>query len=599
VSHPGFTPRRILLSVVCLSFSGIAALSQTAPTFKTSSTDSTVRQARNAYAVDVNNDGVLDIVQDTIQLPNQVNIRVANGNGTFRNGFSYTFPLQYQSTTLMASGDLNGDGKVDLVFGMAGFPQIAVFLGNGDGTFQNPRYQTIAFPSGEWIGGSPLVLADFNHDGKLDLATEANTSSISQLFALPGNGDGTFGAPHLIHTAAANTGTGYQIATGDFDLDGKADLAYTDTSNCVPGNCHTVLHVAYGNGDLTFSDTTPFTSTDLFTFSTGDLNGDGRTDIFGTQQPVSHRQAFLYASGTRSFTLYTAPQAFTTNVAMADFNGDGLMDLTGFYSGQLVVLAATANPGVFTRYAYTTPTYQQNTDPVVGDFNRDTRPDVFASAQLAQTAGGPTVPNSEIFTAINTTASGNWGGCNYPAKGQGIGLCLPTSTTTSPVRFNASANSFGLLRKIELWVDGKKIAEQHHAWEQRAWFDLTSTFAAGSHSGVLYAADVDNRLQKLAFAFTVGSSGTCAAPSTPGVNVCTPANGSTVTSPVQVQAAANITGTLARMEVWVDGVKKFTESTSKSFTTSITLAAGSHRFDVYAVNTAGTKWLKTVTATVH
>jgi hypothetical protein len=94
------------------------------------------------------------------------------------------------------------------------------------------------------------------------------------------------------------------------------------------------------------------------------------------------------------------------------------------------------------------------------------------------------------------------------------------------------------------------------------------------------------------------SSGTCSAPGSPGVNVCSPANGSTVGSPVNAQAKATITGTLARMEVWVDGVKKFTETTSTTLSTSIALAAGTHRFDFYAVNTAGTKWLTTVNATV-
>jgi hypothetical protein len=68
---------------------------------------------------------------------------------------------------------------------------------------------------------------------------------------------------------------------------------------------------------------------------------------------------------------------------------------------------------------------------------------------------------------------------------------------------------------------------------------------------------------------------------------------------VTIQAKATIVGTLARMEVWVDGVKKFTETTSTTLNTSIALATGSHRFDIYAVNTAGTKYLKTVTATVH
>lgn len=99
--------------------------------------------------------------------------------------------------------------------------------------------------------------------------------------------------------------------------------------------------------------------------------------------------------------------------------------------------------------------------------------------------------------------------------------------------------------------------------------------------------------------YTIQNSTTCSAPSTPGVNVCKPVNGSTVASPVAVQAHATITGTLARMEVWVDGVKKYTETTSTSLSTSITLAAGAHTFHVYAVNTAGTKWLTAVNATVQ
>jgi hypothetical protein len=52
------------------------------------------------------------------------------------------------------------------------------------------------------------------------------------------------------------------------------------------------------------------------------------------------------------------------------------------------------------------------------------------------------------------------------------------------------------------------------------------------------------------------------------------------------------------MELWVDGVKKYTETSSKTLNTSISLAAGSHRFGVFAVNTAGTKWQGVSTATV-
>jgi hypothetical protein len=114
----------------------------------------------------------------------------------------------------------------------------------------------------------------------------------------------------------------------------------------------------------------------------------------------------------------------------------------------------------------------------------------------------------------------------------------------------------------------------------------------------MFAADVDNRLQKTAFAFTVGGGAACSAPISAGVHICAPPNGATVSSPVSVEAAATVTGTIARMELWVDGVKKYTATSSKQLNTTVSLGAGSHRFAVVAVNTAGQKWESAVNATV-
>ena len=97
----------------------------------------------------------------------------------------------------------------------------------------------------------------------------------------------------------------------------------------------------------------------------------------------------------------------------------------------------------------------------------------------------------------------------------------------------------------------------------------------------------------------VPGTAACSAPSSPGVNICLPVSGSTVSSPVDVQASATVTGTLARVELWVDGVKKYTETTSTALSTYLSIESGSHRFTVIAVNTAGTKWQAVSTATVQ
>lgn len=82
-------------------------------------------------------------------------------------------------------------------------------------------------------------------------------------------------------------------------------------------------------------------------------------------------------------------------------------------------------------------------------------------------------------------------------------------------------------------------------------------------------------------------------------HICFPTNGSTTSdNPVLVEASATITGTLARMEVWVDSVKKYTETDSTSLAASLNVSPGQHTFTVFAVNTDGTLWQQATSATV-
>jgi hypothetical protein len=582
--------------------------------------------ALTVYAVDVNDDGIPDAVITTAQQLN-FGVSIANGDGSFRAPVFYNFasPGQYTFGPI-AFGDFNGDGHVDIVATPLGSRNLEVFLGNGDGTFQASRHVSAALPAGQsFYLATPILAADFNKDGKLDLIAAASTlNNTSQyLYVLPGDGTGGFGAPHLIFTPPSGSSFSQgNFALGDFDADGRADVAVTTTTFSNRGDiASTTLHVLYGNGALGFSATAPFNFAGQFNVSSGDLNSDGRTDLFGitygnTDYSGPNRLTLLYSQPSRTFATYTtsapafvggsSPNGLTPGLtgplAMADFNGDGKMDLVAsidYYQNgsinQLAFFLAGATPGAFTTQLVNLSGYTNLTNPAVGDFNQDNKPDVL----VAQSNVGNSAPDY-LTAALNRTGTGNWGRCKYPSGGQLIGLCLPSSTsTTSPVRFAAAANSFGDIRKMELWIDGKKIAEQHHTWGQRAYFDFTQSVANGSHRATIFSADIDSRQQSLVYPFSVGTSSGCTAPSTAGVHICSPASGVNISSPVAVQATATVTGTFSHMELWVDGVKKYSESSSKTLTTSISLAAGAHRLAVLALNTAGAKWETAVNITVQ
>jgi hypothetical protein len=267
---------------------------------------------------DFNADGIPDLAVANDRVPS-VTVLLGNGDGTFRESQT----LETGSFCLsVAVGDFNGDGNVDLAVTNFSRPAellssdvdtVSILLGNGDGTFVAATAEKPA------TGSIPVssAVADFNGDGKLDLAV-ANYAS-NTVTILLGNGDGTL-------TAAASPATGSEptsIAVGDFNGDGKADLVATDSGS----NTVTIL---LGNGDATFTaGASPGTSSEPSFVAVGDFNGDGVPDLAVTNSG-SNTVTVLLGNGDGTFTAAASPATGTKpfSVAVGDFNGDGKTDLT-------------------------------------------------------------------------------------------------------------------------------------------------------------------------------------------------------------------------------------------------------------------------------
>jgi hypothetical protein len=317
---------------------------------------------------DFNGDGIPDLVVVDNVSSGSVGILLGNGDGTFQTA---TFYVAGYDPTSVAVGDFNGDGKLDLaVANFGNYPAVQgtvnVFLGNGDGTFQNAQSYGV---SSSYPGS--VAVGDFNRDGKLDLAV-ANTGTPSDpgstVSFLLGNGDGTFQAAQSYPAGGAPT----SLAVTDFNRDGFADIA---VANSASGTVSILL----GNGDGTFQNAQFYPAgSNPLSLAAADFNGDGNPDLAVINSQSSGTATILLGNGdgtlqdAQSYTAGANPQA----VVVGDFNGDGFPDLAVVDQGVSFVAAGTVSVllgngnGTFqAAQAYGVGTGA--TAAAVGDFNGD------------------------------------------------------------------------------------------------------------------------------------------------------------------------------------------------------------------------------------
>lgn len=285
-------------------------------------------------AGDFNADGKPDLATaNSGGYDNDVSILLGNGDGTFAAPVNLNAEVEVSNS--IATGDLNADGKLDLVVAAGQWGgYLSVLLGQGDGTF------AAAEPYGPYGNSiySP-ALADFNGDGKIDVAVARYESNGVNVFL--GNGDGTLQEANQFATGVGPNGVGpNSVAAADFNADGKIDMATANTySNSVS--------LLLGNGNGTFQTPRSFTAGSAPKAATAsDVNGDGTLDVVVGSASLGTVSVLLgNGDGSLAGPITTAAGGAYLSVVMADFNGDGRPDVaaTNRDSGSVSVLLNDGN----------------------------------------------------------------------------------------------------------------------------------------------------------------------------------------------------------------------------------------------------------------
>lgn len=367
-----------------------------------SPTSLTVSDGPRAVAVgDVNGDGRPDLLTANGNA-DSVTVRLGSGSGGFGSSVTRTVG---DDPRAIALGDVNRDGRLDLVTANNNADTVSLSLGNGNGTFATATSRAVG------DGPRSVSVTDLNGDGKLDLATaNFNADSVS---VLVGNGDGTF-ATATSHAVGNDPSS---VVVGDVNADGKPDLVTADTSA-------DSVSLLLGNGNGTFATATSQAVGDgPLSGSAGDLNADGKIDLV-TANYGANTVSVLLGDGdgtfgtTASHRVGNGPQA----VAIGDLNDDFKPDIIApnLFSDTVTVLLGRGD-GTFLDAA----SFAVGDGPSwvgVGDFNGDNRADLVTA----------NFPADTVSVLLNTTPPAFVSGPAASIAGTAQGGSMLTAEAGSP-----------------------------------------------------------------------------------------------------------------------------------------------------------------------
>ncbi len=532
---------------------------------------------------DFNGDGFPDLL---VYGGNDITVIPNTGNGTFDVTHAHTFSNQFFGTAALA--DFNRDGKMDV----AGCTNsgVEVLQGNGDGSLSFLR--TIE------TGCSWIAAADFNGDGNPDLAVGSaspNGSTGNQVSVYSGDGHGGFSAPVVSNNVDFNSVEGNactlngQAIAADFTGDKIADLFITgDCPNGVNSESAVIFGKADGTGHFTFHKDVETNFDSSMRLQLGEGNGDGKNDVVAVGEGsaphgAGSSQLFLFLSH--------GDGTFETKTVAAGSQGDG---------DEIIIRA-----GAF------------------ADFNGDGIKDGLVMVDTFPLAGGENLtmqlysgqPDG-TYKLAGQSALGSevedmlWGDFDKDAVAD-VALLRPNSTdvwlnrgtqiscspkptslrslslcTFSPAtgtfQFVATPLDNRQVNSMQIYVDGVLTVQTPDDL-----LDAKLSLTPGQHRITAKAWDA---LGAFSATTTVPSTAPCINTTNETVKICKPFNGTSFTSSggmatLEIQATAATNLQFSALQVYIDG-KLFTSTSSKTIDVSPALFIGTHRITVKGWDTS-------------